>query len=80
MGKVVMLSDEVYEQLSRMKGPKESFSDVIKRLLKYRPKLTEIAGSKTITVEDWKKLGEVFKIQKDMDEERKRHLLRSIGK
>lgn len=50
-----MLSDEVYEQLSRMKGPKESFSDVIKRLLKYRPKLTEVAGSKTITVEDWRK-------------------------
>lgn len=42
MGKVVMLSDEVYEQLSRMKGPKESFSDVIKRLLKYRLSLLRL--------------------------------------
>lgn len=47
-----MLSDEVYEQLRRMKRPGESFSDLINCLLKNRVKLTEIAGSKTITIED----------------------------
>ncbi|MBS7618149.1 antitoxin VapB family protein [Candidatus Bathyarchaeota archaeon] len=79
-GKVIMLSDDVYEQLNRMKGLRESFSDVIRRLLKYRPKLTEVAESKTITVEDWEMVKEAFKVQKKMDEERKRDLLRSVCK
>ncbi|MEM3545986.1 MAG: antitoxin VapB family protein [Candidatus Bathyarchaeia archaeon] len=60
MGKVVILSDDVYEQLSRMKRPGESLSDVIRRLLKYRLKLTEVAGSKTITVKDWERVKEAL--------------------
>lgn len=38
-----------------MEGPKGSFSDVIKSPLKYKPKPTEVAGSKMIRVEDWRK-------------------------
>lgn len=48
-----MVSDDVYERLKRIKRPGESFSDVIRRLLKYKPRLIEIAGSKTVTVKDW---------------------------
>ena len=52
-----MISDDVYEELKRLKGPNESFSDVIRKLLAgRRGKLSEIAGSGTITDEGAKLL------------------------
>jgi len=78
MGKVIMVSDEVYEKLKRMKKPGESFSDVIKRLLKDKPKLTDIAGSKTITKRDWQKIEEIFKDRDKLDELRRNYLLRLV--
>lgn len=78
MGKVIMVSDEVYEKLKRMKKPGESFSDVIKRLLKDKPKLTDIAGSKTITKRDWQKIKEIFKDRDKLDELRRNYLLRLV--
>ncbi|MCD6465007.1 antitoxin VapB family protein [Candidatus Bathyarchaeota archaeon] len=79
MGKVIMLSDDVYKRLKMMKGPGESFSDVIERLLKYKPKLTEIAGSKTITIKDWRKVKESLKVREKLDEERRKYLLGLLG-
>ena len=79
LGKVIMVSDEIYEKLKRMKRPGESFSDVIGRLLSYKPKLSEIAGSGTISSSDWERVKEVFRKRDELDEIRRRYLLGLIG-
>jgi len=79
MGKVIMVSDEIYEKLKRMKRPGESFSDVIGRLLSYKPRLSEIAGSGTISSSDWERVKEVFRKRDELDEIRRRYLLGLIG-
>ncbi len=75
-----MVSDEVYERLKRMKKPGESFSDVINRLLSYKPKLSEIAGSGTISLRDWEKVKEIFRERDKLDEIRRKYLLGLIEK
>ncbi len=80
MGRVIMVTDEVYEALKRMKRGGESFSDVIKRLLKFKPRLTEIAGSKTISRKDWERVEKELSYQRELDEARRRYLLRLIEK
>jgi len=80
LGKVIMVSDEVYERLKRMKKPGESFSDVINRLLSYKPKLSEIAGSGTISLRDWEKVKEIFRERDKLDEIRRKYLLGLIEK
>ena len=54
MAKAIAVSEEVYTLLKRAKRTDESFSRVIKRSLKSISRLSDIAGSKTISVEDWK--------------------------
>ncbi len=53
MGKNIVVSDDVYELLRKVKLPGESFSDVIRRGLKQGTRLSDIRGSKTISKEDW---------------------------
>ena len=62
MGKVIMVADDIYERLRRMKRPGESFSDVIARLLNDKPRLSDIAGSKTISKKDWNKVKRKFEM------------------
>lgn len=77
MAKTIMISDEVYEELKKLKGPGESFSDVIKKLLSLRRgRLLEIAGSKTVTEEGAKLLEKVRKLMLIADLERIRELIR----
>lgn len=76
MARTIAVSDDVYELLSKAKLPNESFSDVIRRSMK-RGMLMDIAGSYTITKEDWKKVTDVFRRQAEGDEERKKKLLAS---
>ncbi len=52
MARTIAISDEVYELLRKSKLPGESFSSVIKRGLR-KGRLSEIAGSKTISTADW---------------------------
>lgn len=78
MAKNIAVSDEVYELLSRLKLPDESFSDTIRRLAK-KPRLSEIAGSKTITKEQWTRVGEAFKRQEEHDTKRRKSLLERTG-
>jgi len=80
LGKVIMVSDEVYERLRKLKRPGESFSDVINRLLGRKPRLTDIAGSRTISAKDWNRIKEVFRIRDELDEIRRRYLLELIEK
>lgn len=55
MARTIAVSDEVYGLLKKNKLPEESFSKVIKRSLKRRPKLSDIAGSGTLSKEAWKR-------------------------
>jgi len=61
VARTIMVSDEVYEMLKKLKRPGESFSDVIKKLISRRGSLLEIAGSKTITEEGLRALKEYKK-------------------
>jgi len=53
MARTIAVSDEVYKKLKKAKKPGESFSSAIKRSLEMRPKLSEIAGNRTLSREDW---------------------------
>jgi predicted CopG family antitoxin len=75
MAKTIAVSDDVYELLVKSKLPNESFSDVIRRALKKGMKLSDIAGSRTITKEDWKKVEKAFEIQRKLNEEKRRQLM-----
>jgi predicted CopG family antitoxin len=54
MAKTIAVSDEVYTLLKKTRMPKESFSKVIKRSLRKVSRLSDIAGSKTISKAAWK--------------------------
>ena len=75
-----MLSEEVYERLKRIKRPGESFSDVINRLLRYRPRLMEIAGSKTISIKEWEEVKRALKDREKLDEIKIKYLLELTSK
>jgi len=80
MGKVIMVSEDVYNELKKLKRPGESFSDVIRRLLSRKPKLSDIAGRKTISKKDWEELKEIFSSRDEMDRIRREILLKMLGK
>ena len=75
VAKTIAVSNDVYDLLVKSKLPNESFSDVIRRSLRKGMRLSDIAGSRTVNKEDWKKAENAFKRQKKIDEERKRRLL-----
>jgi len=79
MARTTMVSDEVYEMLKKMKLPGESFSDVIKRLLKRKGNLLDIAGSGTITDEGWRMLIEYKKEMARADFEKFKRILKAVG-
>ena len=53
MAKTIAISDEVYELLKKTRLPGESFSMTIRRNLK-KNELSDIVGSGTIILEDWR--------------------------
>lgn len=53
MAKNVALADDVYNDIKRLKRRDESFSDVIRRLIKTRGMISDIAGSATLSLEEW---------------------------
>jgi len=55
LARTIAISDDVYELLKKSKLPNESFSAVIRRSLK-RGKLSEIAGSHTLSTSDWREV------------------------
>ena len=42
--KTISIIDEVYEDLARLKGSEESFSDELRRIMKAKGKISECAG------------------------------------
>jgi len=75
MAKTIAISDEAYEKLVKIKLPGESFSDVIIKTLK-RAGLSDIAGSKTVTKKEWKRVVKAFQAQRELDERRRRRLMK----
>jgi predicted CopG family antitoxin len=71
MTKTITVSDDVYELLVKAKLPNESFSGVIRRSIKKGMKISDIAGSKTISEKEWKKVLKAFKPQRKTDDEEK---------
>jgi predicted CopG family antitoxin len=51
----------VYELLRKSKVPGESYADVIRRGLKRGLRLSDVAGSRTITTEQWRRTQKVLK-------------------
>ena len=72
MAKTIAISDEVYEMLSKAKMKGESFSDVIKRLLK-RQKISDIP--KILNEEEAETIMRLIEMQKEADIERVRRTL-----
>lgn len=56
MAKNIAVSNDVYELLTKVKLPGESFSDVIRRQFKQGARLSDIRGSRTISKQEWLKL------------------------
>ena len=75
MAKTIAVSDDVYELLVKSKLPNESFSETIRRALKKGMKLSDVAGSRTVTKEDWEKVARTFELQRELDEERVKRLM-----
>jgi len=75
MARTIAVSDDVYELLRKSKLPRESFSDVIRRSLKKGMRLSDIAGSRTVSKEDWRRVVKAFERQRKVDQERRRRLL-----
>lgn len=62
MARTIAVSDDVYKLLAKSKLPSESFSDVIRRAMKRGMNLSDIAGSRTLTKEDWEKVVRAFSL------------------
>ncbi len=78
LAKTIMVSDDVYELLKKMKLPGESFSDVIRRSILRGSRLMDIAGTRTITKEEWGLVEAAAEGIKLADEEKRRKLLDAI--
>jgi len=78
MAKTIAVSDEVYGLLSKLKLPGESFSDVIKRVIKRGGKLMDIAGNQTISKEEWALIESQYAIVKESEIDRKKELIRKM--
>lgn len=63
-----------------MKLPGESFSDVIKRSLLKGGKLMDIAGTKTVTKQEWALVEEAIEKLRAADDEKRRKLPSSFQK
>ena len=70
MARNIAIADEIYEQLKNMKRVGESFSDLLRRLLKTRANLSDLVGSSTMTVEEWSKMLDLKRKQALQDKER----------
>jgi len=72
MAKTIAVSDDVYEMLSKAKMKGESFSDVIRRLLR-RQKISDIP--KILEDDEAEKIRELIERQKEIDLKRLRGML-----
>ena len=74
MAKNIAVADDVYRELKRLKRRDESFSELLRRLIKTRGAISDLAGSATLSSEEWMNLKEMSKEQEALDEERSQAL------
>jgi len=79
LAKNIAVTDDVYKVLNQLKLENESFSDVIKRLLPPKSMLSDIAGSKTFSYQEWSQIQDAFKDQRALDDERMKQLLKRMA-
>ncbi len=79
MAKNIAVTDDVYKVLNQLKLENESFSDVIKRLLPPKSMLSDIAGTKTFSYQEWSQIQNAFKDQRALDDERMKKLLKRMA-
>lgn len=79
MAKNIAVSDELYNILSKLKRPKESFTEVIMRSIKYSTSLMDIAGEEIIPAKEWEKIKQIFHKKESKDLERKKALIGEIS-
>jgi predicted CopG family antitoxin len=53
MAKNIPVTDDVYKQLNEIREKYESFSSLIRKLLRIRSKLSNLAGTSTESIEEW---------------------------
>ncbi|TXT54071.1 MAG: hypothetical protein BAJATHORv1_90020 [Candidatus Thorarchaeota archaeon] len=70
MAKNIALAEDVYRDLKRMKREGESFSDLIRRLLKTRGAISDLAESATLSTEEWLEMKRLKEEQAALDESR----------
>ena len=75
MAKNIALAEDVYRDLKRMKRKDESFSDLIRRLMKTRGTISDLAGSATLNTEEWLDMKQLREEQTKSDERRAETLL-----
>ncbi len=72
MTRVISLSDEAYDELKKLKKEGDSFSDVVLKVTRKEKKpLTEFFGK-------WPEPKELNRIEKELEEERKRAKTRDV--
>lgn len=75
MAKNVALADDVYNDIKRLKRRDESFSDVIRRLIKTRGMISDIAGSATLSLEEWMEMKKLKEEQALTDKKKAESML-----
>jgi len=75
MAKNIAVADDVYEELKRLKRRDESFSEYLRRLLKTRRAISELAGTATMSSEEWMRMKELKAEQAERDEKRSLSML-----
>jgi predicted CopG family antitoxin len=75
MAKNIAVADDVYKDLKRLKRRDESFSELLRRLIKTRGMISDLAGSATMSSEEWMRMKELKTEQASLDEEKSLSLL-----
>lgn len=75
MAKNIALADDVYRNLKRLKRENESFSDVIRRLMKNRGEIADLAGSATLSLDEWLEMKKLKEEQAKEDQKRAEALI-----
>lgn len=78
MAKTIAVSDEVYNLLRKYKLPGESFSIAIKRAINRGGHLMDIAGTRTITKNEWMMIEKKYNSIQKNEVQRKKELLEKM--
>jgi predicted CopG family antitoxin len=77
MAKNIALAEDVYKDLKRMKRLDESFSDVVRRLIRTRGTISDLAGTEILSTEEWIEMKSLKTKQASVDKKRGESLIAS---